>query len=54
MASRILSETEKITLFIMRGYGDLVRSFEQVVVLYNTTYPDRESISKSTVQKTVK
>ncbi|XP_026823780.1 uncharacterized protein LOC113561483 [Ooceraea biroi] len=37
----------------MRGYGDRVRSYEQVAALFNNTYPDREPIAKSTVQKTV-
>lgn len=37
---------------MMRGYGDRVRSFEQVVILFNDTYPDCEPIS--TVQKTVR
>jgi len=44
----VLSETERITLLMMRGYGDLVRSFEQVTVLFNITYPDRD-ISKFVV-----
>jgi len=37
MASKmVLSETEKITLLIIRGYEDLVRSFEQITILFNT------------------
>jgi len=43
----VLSETERVTLLIMREYGDLVR-FEQITVLFNTTYPDRKLILKFT------
>lgn len=50
----VLSERERITLLMMRGYGDRVRSYEQVAALFKNTYPDRELISKSTVQKTVR
>jgi len=45
----VLSKTERITLLMMREYGDLVRSFEQVAVLFNTTYSNRELILKSTI-----
>jgi len=38
----VLSETERITLLMMQKYVDLVRFFEQVAVLFNTTYSDRE------------
>jgi len=39
VASRIvLSETERITLLMMWEYEDLVKSFEQVAVLFNITY----------------
>ncbi|XP_024869057.1 uncharacterized protein LOC112452865, partial [Temnothorax curvispinosus] len=50
----VLTERERITILMMRGYGDRVRSFEQVATLFNDTYADREPISKSTVQKTVR
>jgi len=50
----MLSERERITLLMMRGYGDRVRSYQEVTNLFNETFPNRNSISKSTVQKTVK
>lgn len=49
----VLTEKERITILMMRGYGDRVRSFEQVATLFTDTYADREPISKSTVKKTV-
>lgn len=49
-----LSEMERITVLMMRGYGDRVRSYEEVVHLFNDRFPDRPPISKSTVFKTVK
>lgn len=49
-----LSEFERITLLMMRGYGDLVRPYEETMHLFNDTFPDRPPISKSTVFKTVK
>jgi transposase len=49
-----LSEQERITLLMMRGYGDRIRSYEQVKHLFNETFPDRNPISKSAVKKTIK
>lgn len=48
-----LTETERITILMMRGYGDRVRSYEQVAHLFNDTYPEHEPVSKSTVFRTV-
>lgn len=49
-----LTVRERITLLMMRGYGDKERSYQEVADLFNETYPDRGiPISKSTVQKTV-
>jgi len=39
---------------MMRGYGDNVRSYEAVAILFNNTFPNRSSITKSIVQWTVK
>ncbi|XP_071579661.1 uncharacterized protein [Temnothorax nylanderi] len=47
-----LSERERITILMMRGWGDNERSFTDVR-LFNNTYPNRQ-ISKSTVLKTVR
>ncbi|KAG8330224.1 hypothetical protein J6590_068322 [Homalodisca vitripennis] len=49
-----LSEFERITLLMMRGYGYLVRPYEETAHLFNDTFLDRPPISKSTVFKTVK
>lgn len=48
-----LSETERIEILMMIGYGDITRSFAQVVIMFNELHPERESISKSTVSKTL-
>lgn len=37
---------------MMRGYGDRQQSFEEIRILFNTIYPDRQ-ISKSTVYRIV-
>lgn len=49
-----LSETERITLLMMYGYGDRVRSLQEVCDLFNNTFRNREPITKSTVSKTVR
>lgn len=48
-----LSESERITLLMMRGFGDRIRSYEEVKNLFNDTFPDRNPVSKSVVYKTV-
>lgn len=48
-----LSERERITILMMRGYGDRIRSYEQVKNLFNDSFPNRNPISKSGVQKTI-
>jgi len=47
-----LSERERITILIMRGWGDNERSYTAVALLFNETYPNRQ-INKSTVFKTI-
>lgn len=47
-----LSERERITILMMRGWGDNERSYAAVVRLFNETYPNRR-INKSTVLKTI-
>ncbi|KAJ8915553.1 hypothetical protein NQ315_012437 [Exocentrus adspersus] len=49
-----LSERERITLLMIRGYGDRIRSYEEAANLFNDTFPNRPPIAKSTVQKTVR
>jgi transposase len=48
-----LSETERITILMMRGYGDRTRTYDEVTHLFNDTYPNRPPIQKSTVLRTV-
>jgi len=49
-----LSERERISILMMRGWGDYQRSLETVQVLFNETFLDRnEPISKNTVKKTI-
>lgn len=48
-----LSERERITTLMMRGYGDKERSYQQVADLFNDTYGGRQPIHKSTVCRTV-
>ncbi|KYN13642.1 hypothetical protein ALC57_14170, partial [Trachymyrmex cornetzi] len=40
-------------LFMYRGFGYRVRSYQEVADLFNAAHPDRNPTSKSTVQKTV-
>lgn len=47
-----LSETERMEILIMRGYGDRKRTYAEVVGIFNNDHPDR-NISKSTVHRTV-
>lgn len=49
-----LTESERITILMMRGYGDRVRSYEEVKNLFNDAFPNRNPISKATVLKTVR
>lgn len=48
-----LSERERITLLMMRGFGDRTRPLEEVQHLFNDTFPERNPISKSTVFRTI-
>jgi len=47
-----LSERERITIFLMCGWGNNEESYSVVVRLFNDTYPNRR-INKSTVSKTI-
>ena len=50
----VLTEQERITILMMRGWGDNQRSLEAVRVLFNETFPERnEPISKNTVKWTI-
>jgi len=41
-----LSERERITILMLRGYGNNVRSYEAVAILFNNTFPNRSPITK--------
>jgi len=47
-----LSERKRITILMMRGWGDNERSYPAVVRLFNDTYPNRR-INKSIILKTI-
>lgn len=49
-----LTEQERISLLMMKGWGDRQRSHEQVRLLFNETFRHEElGISKSTVSRTI-
>lgn len=47
-----LTDTERITILMMQGFGDRIRSYQEVTNLFNNTYIDRP-VSKSFVYRTV-
>lgn len=49
-----LSETERIEILMMVGYGDLQRSHQDVCHLFNNVHPGRSPIVRSTVSKLVR
>ncbi|KAG8241804.1 hypothetical protein J6590_078656 [Homalodisca vitripennis] len=49
-----LSETDRINILIMRGYGDLKRSYQTVADLFHERFPNRPPISKNGVVTTVR
>jgi len=49
-----LSERERISILMMRGWSDNQRSLETMRVLFNETFLDRnKSISKNTVKRMI-
>lgn len=48
----LLTETERIDILILRGYGDKQRSYQEVCDMYNNLHPDRH-IKKNAVFRTV-
>uniref|UniRef100_A0ABD2VUW7 DUF4817 domain-containing protein n=1 Tax=Trichogramma kaykai TaxID=54128 RepID=A0ABD2VUW7_9HYME len=50
-----LSDRERISLLMMRGWGDKKRSYSNVVQLFNVTFREAgPNISKATVSKTIR
>ena len=49
-----LTEEERVSLLMMRGWGDRVRSYDEVVALFNETFRQGQvGIHKSTVSRTI-
>lgn len=48
-----LTDKERITILMKRGFGDRIRSYQEVINLFNNTYIDRPPILKSSVYRTV-
>lgn len=48
---RYLTETHRIEVLMMIGYGDMCRSQEKVCDIFNQKYPDLPNISQGTVSK---
>ena len=46
-----LSETQRIEILIILGYGDRMRNLQEVCNIFNDKYPNRNPITKSTVSK---
>lgn len=56
MAYVKLSEKERISILMMRGWGDRVRSYDEVRILFNDTFRNEEGlnhVSKSTIGRTL-
>jgi len=50
-----LSERERISLLMMRGWGDRMRSYNDVRQLFNETFRNENTaISKSIVERTIR
>lgn len=47
----VISETERMEIVMMLGYGDRKRSCTEVARLFNQLHPNEDAISKTTVQK---
>jgi len=46
-------ESKREKILMMQEYGDNISSYETVAALFKNTFPNRLSITKSTVQQTV-
>ncbi|KAG8263731.1 hypothetical protein J6590_025821 [Homalodisca vitripennis] len=49
-----LSDIDRINILIMRGYGDLKRSYQTVAYFFHKRFPNRPPISKNGVVTTVR
>lgn len=47
-----LEETERMEILIVIGWGDKVMTQAEVRELFNSKYPNRESVSESKISKT--
>ena len=53
MAQAKLSERERVSVLMMRGWGDRFRSYDQVRLLFNRTFRNGgglNPVSKSTIE----
>lgn len=46
-----LSEQERITLLMIRSFGDRIRSYNKVCELFNATFNNHKPITKNCVKK---
>ena len=57
MTQAKLSERERVSVLMMRVWGDQIRSYDQVRLLFNRTFRNEEGlnpVSKSTIERTVR
>ena len=57
MAQAKFSERERVSVLMIRGWGNRFRSYDQVRLLFNRTFRNGEGlnpISKSTIERTVR
>ena len=51
MTQAKLSERERVSVLIMHGWGDRVRSYDQVCLLFNRTFRNGEGLNLSQNQQ---
>lgn len=49
-----LSELERVTILMMGSYGGRIRSYDEVKILFNYTFPNRNPILKSGAEQTIR
>lgn len=49
-----LTETQRIEILMILGYGDRMRTQQEVCNIFNDKYPDRNPLTRSTVSKVFK
>jgi transposase len=46
-----LTETQRIEILIMLGCGEKTRTHNEVRIMFNNKYPNREPVSQSTISR---